>query len=115
MGFCHKGWYGWDMGKPSARELELRERREAAIAAEEARVRREEERRAHYEGKRRAEAVTKINGVCDENHLASVTKIIEGKKRGRGRPTLLGSPMTGAERTRRYRARLKARGKAEGR
>jgi len=65
---------------------------------------RERRRRAeHYASQNNGEVVTKRVDI--------VTKIVKGKKRGRGRPSLSGSPMTDAERARRYRARKKAGGR----
>jgi hypothetical protein len=89
--------------KLSERELELRRRREEAVALAELEAAREAEfrrlREEHYRASR-----NKVGNVT--KRMDTVTKLVEGK-RGRGRPSLSGVKMTDAERSRRYRARKK--------
>ncbi len=103
---------------------ELRERREAAVAAEEARRKREAERLAYFAAQERAGAVTEVEpplrnkpGTVTKG-VDTVTKVVEGKsslKSGKiGRPSLLGTAMTDAERMRRYRAKRRMEKKAGG-
>lgn len=113
--------------KPTEREAELRRLREEALAAEaeraiaEDKVREERKaREAHYRylksiaddlSRPKEPGVSRNNGGIVTKRMDIVTKINHGGKRGRGRPPLLETKMSDAERARRYRARKKAEGK----
>lgn len=83
--------------------------------------RREAERKRYFAERERAAAVTELSPAVTKEQptvtklMDSVTKVVKAKsspKSGKvGRPPLLKTAMTDAERMRRYRARKKAGGK----